>query len=323
MNGSVKFSLSRAERAVFALRALYESRGYERFKVNKFEEYDFYAGCKSFLTSENVLTFTDSGGRLMALKPDVTLSVVKNADPDAGGVRKVYYNESVYRDYGDGNGFREITQTGLECVGAVDEATVAEAVRLAEESLAAVSEGRETVLTVSHMGVVSGVLGGVDPSVRDEIRGYMENKNADGVRRAAAGAGVGGAVAEKLVSLLSVYGSFDDAEGALLRLCGDIPECAAAVAELGAVCRSAGDRIRIDFSVAGDMNYYTGIVFRGYVNGIPKSVLSGGRYDGLLRGMGRARGGVGFAVMTDLLEAYPGAGNAGYGTFLTDGGDGK
>ena len=96
MTESGKFTLTRAERAVFGLRALYESRGYERFKVNKFEEYDFYAGCKSFLTSESVLTFTDSTGRLMALKPDVTLSIVKNAGRDGRDVTKVYYNESVY-----------------------------------------------------------------------------------------------------------------------------------------------------------------------------------------------------------------------------------
>ena len=74
MDLSRKVRLSAAEAAVFSLRSLYESRGYGRFKVSKFEEYDFYASCKSFLMSENVLTFTDSTGRLMALKPDITLA---------------------------------------------------------------------------------------------------------------------------------------------------------------------------------------------------------------------------------------------------------
>ena len=58
-----------------------------------------------------MITFSGEGGKLMALKPDVTLSIVKNAPEEPGVVQKVYYSENVYRDY------REIRQAGLECVG--------------------------------------------------------------------------------------------------------------------------------------------------------------------------------------------------------------
>ena len=66
------------ERVMHTLRGLYQSYGYQPFKVNKFEEYDLYAQNKKFLTCQQVLTFSDTDGRLMALKPDVTLSIVKN-----------------------------------------------------------------------------------------------------------------------------------------------------------------------------------------------------------------------------------------------------
>ena len=59
--------------------------------------------------------------------------------------------------------------------------------------------------------------------------------------------------------------------------------------------------LRFDFSAAGDMKYYTGAVFRGYIDGIPRAVLSGGRYGGLLPEYG-AHDGIGFAILTDLLE---------------------
>ena len=62
------------------------------------------------------------------------------------------------------------------------------------------------------------------------------------------------------------------------------------------------DKIRIDFSVVNDMNYYNGVVFKGFVNGIPTGILSGGQYDKLLQKMGRKSGAVGFAVYLDLLE---------------------
>ena len=71
-------SLKKDEQAVLLLRKLYQSYGYQPYKMSRFEEYDLYAKNKSFLVSENILTFTDTNGKLMALKPDVTLSIIKN-----------------------------------------------------------------------------------------------------------------------------------------------------------------------------------------------------------------------------------------------------
>ena len=67
------------ERIVYQLKSLFETYGYAQYKMNKFEEYDLYARNRDFLLSDSVLTFTDFGGKLMALKPDVTLSIVKNS----------------------------------------------------------------------------------------------------------------------------------------------------------------------------------------------------------------------------------------------------
>jgi ATP phosphoribosyltransferase regulatory subunit len=60
--------------------------------------------------------------------------------------------------------------------------------------------------------------------------------------------------------------------------------------------------LRLDFSVGNDMKYYSGVVFKGYIQGIPEGVLSGGQYDKLLQKMGRKSGAIGFAVYLDLLE---------------------
>ena len=81
-------SLLPNEAITFALRSLYDRYGYSRYKMNKFEEYDLYARNKDFLICESVITFTDLDGKLMALKPDVTLSIVKNTK-DAPGIRKL------------------------------------------------------------------------------------------------------------------------------------------------------------------------------------------------------------------------------------------
>ncbi len=74
-------TLQPKERASFALRALYEAAGCRKYHMGRFEEYSLYQANRSFLSSEQVITFTDLDGRLLALKPDVTLSIAKTAQP--------------------------------------------------------------------------------------------------------------------------------------------------------------------------------------------------------------------------------------------------
>ena len=95
-----------SEEVIYKLRELYEKYGYRRFKMSKFEEYDFYMEYKKFLTTQNIISFNDLDGRLLALKPDITLSIAKNA-PE-GENTKVYYNENVYRTAPTSHGYREI-----------------------------------------------------------------------------------------------------------------------------------------------------------------------------------------------------------------------
>ena len=81
----------------------------------------------------------------------------------------------------------------------------------------------------------------------------------------------------------------------------------AALSELKAVltvleAEAPRGKIRVDFSVINDMNYYNGIVFRGFLAGVPSGILSGGQYDYLMQRMGKTAGAIGFAVYPDLLE---------------------
>ena len=87
----MEFDLARLqpkERASFALRALYEAAGCRKYHMGRFEEYGLYQENRSFLSSEQVITFTDLDGRLLALKPDVTLSIAKTAQPAPGETLK-------------------------------------------------------------------------------------------------------------------------------------------------------------------------------------------------------------------------------------------
>ena len=112
---------------------LYSTYGYRAYTMRKFEEYALYLRNKDFLLSDRVLTFTDTDGKLMALKPDVTLSIIKNTRDIPGTIQKMYYTETVYRP--GNSGFREIMQVGLECMGDVDDYCILEVLLLAVKML--------------------------------------------------------------------------------------------------------------------------------------------------------------------------------------------
>ena len=89
-----QYPLKREERVLFELRSLYQKYGYARYKMGKFEEYDLYVRNKDFLVSDGVITFTDTDGRLMALQPDVRLSIIKPPRPAPGAVQKRCYSDN-------------------------------------------------------------------------------------------------------------------------------------------------------------------------------------------------------------------------------------
>lgn len=304
-------TLGFAEKVIFALRALYDRYGYTQYRMSKFEEYDLYVRNKSFLVSDNIITFTDRAGKLLALKPDVTLSIVKSSKDVAcgsGEVLKVYYNEHVYRVPKGADTFKEIMQVGLECVGDTDLCCVSEVMMLAAMSLAEISEAY--VLDVSHLGLVSAFLDklGAEGDTRSTLLGCIGEKNVHGVAAICAGAGLDPVVTETLCRLVGIYGDAENVLSDLTTLVKDAGGCGAeALSELQSVVAAVrvavpDAHMQIDFSVINNMSYYNGLVFRGFIRGIPASILSGGQYDLLVRRMGKGAGAVGFAVYLDLLD---------------------
>ena len=302
------------ERVAIELRALYQAYGYSPYKVGRFEEYDLYMRNRSFLPSERILTFTDTDGKLMALKPDVTLSIVKNTREEDGPL-KVSYAEHIYRAPDGGGGFREIMQTGIESLGEVDAYAMGEVLMLAARSLEAISA--HYALDISDMGVVSGVLAGEDVSdaQRAELLAAISAKNPHDLQKACARMGVSREGERLLCALVGAYGPLSDVLPRVERL-GLPPACGEALRDLKSVAslmRAYGleEKINLDFSVVNDMRYYNGLIMNGFVDGVPSSVLFGGRYDPLLRRLGRSGQGIGFAVCLDQIERLAGR-RAGY-----------
>lgn len=295
------------EQTMYRLRGLYEKYGYRRFKMSKFEEYDLYVRNKDFLVSDRMITFTDARGVLMALKPDVTLSIIKNTREGEASPRKVYYNETVYRSGKGDEAFQEILQTGLECIGDLDLYHLYEVIALAVESLAAISP--DYVLDVSHVGLVSGFMeaAGVEEADYPEVMAAVRAKNLAALGEFCRRKGLSGTVQALLERLVTTYGTMDTVLAELAPLCVGGKKTREAWEELSSLCtllkaNGLGDKVYLDFSVEGDMNYYSGLVFRGFLKNLAAGVLSGGQYDKMVEKMGKRCGAMGFAIYLNELE---------------------
>jgi len=300
--------LKKEEQVIFSLRALFEQYGYKKFKMSKFEEYDFYADNRSFLSSENILTFTGLDGKLLALKPDVTLSIVKNTKGNRDHAERVYYNENVYRARKGAGEYKEIMQVGLEYIGEVDEYATLEVLLLAQKSLKAISE--QYIMDLSHMGFVAGLMEAANlPYAQQKaVLSCISEKNPHGVRAICAEVHLADEMTQKLEALASLYGGLESTlEQAKALSCNAKME--QAVAELEGIlrCLKIGGNeknVNLDFSIVNDMDYYTGVIFQGFIDGVPAGILSGGRYDNLIHKMGKDADAIGFAVYLDLLERF-------------------
>ena len=298
--------LDQLEKLTYALRTLYMGAGFARYRLGKFEEYDFYSRNKDFLISDNVITFMDTNGKLMALKPDVTLAIVKNLPDAPDTLHKLCYDENVYRVSRTTNSFMEIMQAGLECIGAVDMACVGEVLSLAADSLGVCSG--EYVLEVSQLDILKAFLDGItdDRAVKAALLKPVSEKNLHGVAEVCRANGIAGEKAGPLCRLLRLSGPYGRVLPALEALCAplglekELADLRAALSVFDGTDRA--EKVVLDFSAVSNLNYYNGVIFQGFISSLPGSVLSGGQYDNLMRRLHRRSGAVGFAVYLDQIE---------------------
>ena len=303
-----KLNFTEEERVYFSLKGLFESFGYTQYRMRKFEEYSLYAENRSFLQNDDIITFSDRSGKLLALKPDVTLSIVKNSKANGADFRKLYYRESVYRLDKGNKQFREISQIGLEYLGDMDCYSQLEVLSLAAESLKAV--GESYLIDISHVGVIGGIMKSCGKAVCPKpVADCIRAKNLHDMLSVCRQCGIPDETAKKLSALMGAGGGNKDR---LKLLAGLFPEeCGAAVEELKELLDALercgkGKAFNVDFSLINDPAYYNGVIFQGYVHNFPHVVLSGGRYDNLIKKFNAGFGGMGFALYPDELNYYYG-----------------
>lgn len=295
--------LSLNEKNALKLEEMYHRFGYNKYKVQRFEEYGFYMENQSFLSDSRILTFSGPNGKLLALKPDITTSIVKNAVGKEDVNHKIYYNESVFRIPKGGDEFKEIHQIGVEFIGHISEFQTLELLNLATMSLELIHSNYRLCFSNTALILILMNKLQLKTTDREVILGFLRQKNTHDLSKY---------LSEKNIDdqgvffdLLSLPGSLKEGICALENIFSDweyeyeLKNFIITLEQLENIVGS--EKLYLDFSHIPSTEYYKGLVFSGYLEGLSGPALTGGRYDNLLEKMGLDDcSALGFAV--DLSE---------------------
>ena len=290
------------------IKELLLNRGFSEVITPGIEFYDVFSSEEHGIAQEKMYKLTDQKGRLLALKPDLTMPVARVAATRLKGqIRplRLYYDQNIYAVSQALTGRSDETaQIGIEIIGASGRRTDLEVLVLAIEALQSCGL-TDFRLEIGHIGFFNTLVRRLNLSEEDaeEIRTLIQTKNFpslnDRLDRMA-----DRETASILKQLPALFGGEEVFEQAAEIL--HFSELSADMESLHSIYQSLsqlglGDKLSIDLGIVNRNDYYTGIVFRGYVEGLGTTALVGGRYDTLLSDYGSPEPAIGFSIDVDAV----------------------
>ena len=299
---------------VSELTKIYEKYGYKKIKLNKFEDYNLYNNYKDFLQTEHILTFMNLNGNLQSLRPDVTLSIVKNVLKDNDKyTKKLFYIEDIYKIDDVSNEYEEIQQVGVEIIGTLTKYSNLEIISMVIDSLKTINNN-EYILEISSIDFMFALIDelDLDEDKKLEILNLIYSKNKHDLEKTLTANNIDDKYKNAVVSLIDFSGEYKEAVKNIESLIIN-EKMQKAYDELKSLCAvfenyNNFENILLDFSIESKLGYYNGIIFKGYIKGNNDIILSGGRYDKLLEKFNthisndkNKKNAIGFAVYMDKL----------------------
>jgi len=297
--------------------SIFDGWSYEEITTPTVDYYSLFEHGMGRSQAHHAFRFSDTDGRMLAIRPDVT-SLVARAAATLFAERKrplrLCYVAPVFRQQPRSHAEwrRESTQIGCELIGADSSKADMEVLAIVCEVLERLDLNRHCSITLNDVEVFNGIAEQLklDPDSRNEMRQLVDTRNAADLERFLAGYSAAESQAfAKLVQLSGKRETLSDAR----RLITNARSQSALdrLERLWSVIESLqlADRFEIDLGDVSRLDYYTGLTFKIYVSGAGTRVGSGGRYDGLTASFGRAEPAVGFVLeldkLTDVLMGRP------------------
>ncbi len=304
---------ARARRAVEdACMSVFDGWSYEEIATPSVDYYALFEHGMGHDEAHRAFRFTDTDGRMLALRPDVTSSVARAAATlfaERARPLRLCYAAPVFRQRSRSHAEwrRESRQIGCELIGAGSSDADVEVLAIAAEVLESLGLRSEIRITLNNVGVFNGVAESLrlDAAQRERMRRIIDVRDASELQSfltsVAPATSSGGQIGWRLPRLSGKREVLDEARRVISN--EQSRGALTALNELWGVVEKLGlaDLIEIDLGDVSGLDYYTGLVFKIYVAGAGARVGSGGRYDDLTANFGRREPAVGFVLELDAL----------------------
>lgn len=300
---------TRKNNIINKLREVFLSGGYEEVQTPTQEYYDVFDFENQPINQEKMIKFFDQKGRILVLRPDFTIPIARvYSNKIKISPAKLCYSGEIFRanevHYGKNN---EITQSGVEIIGIPNYKAEVEAIRTAIEALSEIGI-EDFKIEIGQSNFYKSII--EDLSLEDneleELRVLIENKNI-GTLAVFLKSKSDRLSADEITLLKKLPQLFGGSE--ILDLAQKLTKNDKALTALNNIRNiyEALDNIRyskylsIDLGMIQNFNYYTGVIFKGYVNELGEEILSGGRYDNLMAEFGESTPAVGLGINVDNI----------------------
>lgn len=291
--------------------SVFDGWSYEEITTPTVDYYSLFEHGMGSSQAHRAFRFTDTDGRLLALRPDVTSGVARAAVTmfaERDRPLRLCYAAQVFRQQPQSHAEwrRESTQTGCELMGANTSAADMEVLAIASEILQQLGLGGNHLITLNDVGIFKGIAArlALDVVSRDEMRQLVDSRNAADLERFLVSHAFAPEECRALAQLTQLSGKRETLESArpVITNAGSI-EALDRLDRLWRMIESLDleDHFEIDLGDVARLDYYTGLTFNIYVNGAAARIGSGGRYDGLTAAFGKAEPAVGFVLDLDAL----------------------
>lgn len=293
----LKFKIETAAREVFA------RHGYHVVQPPMFEYYDVYDAAVT--KAENMFKFFDNNGRMLALRPDLTTSVARIAATKPLGELpyRIAYSGSAFRndETFSNDRRREFSQAGIELIGNGGTDADAEVIEIAIEALLKFGV-KDFQIDMGHADYYKGLaeIAGLDPIVSDKLRANINDKDFVAIEGILDGIDIDEKLKEVFMELPKMFGGIETAVAAAKNpIIGE--KSRAALENLISVYeilkgKGLDKYISTDLGMVPNLDYYTGIIVKGFAKGVAFPICSGGRYDNLTEKFGKALPATGIAI---------------------------
>ena len=290
--------------------AVFGGYGYSFVKSPAFEYAEVFEGSSD---ASAMYKFIDRDGSVLSLRPDITPPIARiaaaNYSLDDAPLRFCYVENAFRRNENYQGKLREFTQAGVELLGVSSDDADAEVIAVAINSLIAAGL-KDFRVDVGRVDFLKGVLEETELAQTESgaVMNFILNKDYAGVENFIADKKIKPGVREILSNLCLYIG-----DGSVIKKCAEAVSNARALEALAKLDNIRGilngyglsQYVSFDLSMLGMLEYYTGVIFRGYARGTGFSVIDGGRYDNLCAKFGKNFPAVGFAIrINNLIPAF-------------------